>query len=350
MPDIVIVGGGQAGLALGQGLKEHGADFVILDRSPEPGWVWRQRYSSLKLFTPSQYSSLPGLPIPLAKDTYLTKDQVADYLRNYARHFDLPVENGVTVNSLVRHDTGFRLETSRGRMTANRVVVAAGQTPWRPDFAGALDPDVLQLHSADYKDPLQLPPGDVIVVGAGNSGAQIAEELTESHTVYLSYEELPKQFPQRYLGKDIFFWFMLWGVMSKKRDPKRPGERAGGAVPLIGGQLREMLKDGRIRRLPRTRGCEGGHLAFADGTVRRPDTVIWSTGYRYKLDWLMPEATDSLGLPIHVRGVSPVPNLYYIGLQDQYRKSSGFIGFLRPDVDYLVKQLFPAVGVQPRTG
>lgn len=339
MYDIVVIGGGQAGLAVGQALDANKANFLIVDSQPETGWVWRQRYGSLKLFTPSQYSNLPGMPLSLSKDSYPTKDQIANYLQSYAGYFHLPIRHNVHVEMLTPVADGFLLETNEGPIRAKKVVVATGKVPWRPVCSDQLGPDVLQLHSSEYKSPSQIPEGAVAVVGGGNSGAQIAEELAETHKVSLSYEILPKYFPQRWLGKDIFFWLILIGVMIKKRDPERPGERAGGAVPRIGGDLDAKLKSGVITELPGVESAGENCLYFKGGKSIRPRTIIWSTGFRYDFDWIKAKMVDDEGLPLHLRGVSPVRNLFYIGLTDQYRKSSGFLGFLHEDVNFLISQI-----------
>jgi putative flavoprotein involved in K+ transport len=187
--DVVVVGGSQAGLAIAWHLARHGRRFVVLEAAPELGHSWRSRWDSLKLFTPAQYDALPGMAFPAPADTYPTKDPVADYLQTYAAAFDLPVRLNAKVTELRRLDDGsFELRAGEETYRARQVVVATGpfHVPFVPPQAHGLDPSVTQLHSADYRNPQALPDGAVLVVGGGNSGFQIAEELAATRTVDLS--------------------------------------------------------------------------------------------------------------------------------------------------------------------
>ena len=179
--DVLVIGGGQAGLAMGYRLAQRELRFLIVDSGPEIGHVWRSRWDSLRLFTSGRYDNLPGLPFPAAADTYPGKDEVADYLGAYAAAFELPVRLDTTVTSMTRNGDGkYLVKAGSDELEAAQVVVATGpfQTPFTPPVAADLPPDVHQLHSADYRRPEQLPPGRVLVVGAANSGCQIALELS----------------------------------------------------------------------------------------------------------------------------------------------------------------------------
>jgi len=184
----VIVGGGQAGLAVGYHLARRGRRFVILDASQRTGDSWRQRWDSLHLFTPARYDGLPGMPFPAPAFSYPTKDQVADYLEAYAIRFDLPVRSGVRVDRLSRDGDRYVVAAGDSRILADHVVVASGahHKPRIPAFAVDLDPRILQLDPNRYRDPSQLPAGGVLVVGAGNSGAEIAFEVSRTHPTWLS--------------------------------------------------------------------------------------------------------------------------------------------------------------------
>jgi putative flavoprotein involved in K+ transport len=206
--DVVVIGGSQAGLATGYHLAKRGLSFVILEAGPEIGNAWRSRWDSLKLFTPSQYGGLPGMPFPSPKDTYPSKDDVAAYLESYVSAFDLPVRCNARVTSLTEHDGGYLVTTVDEEFAATQVVVATGpfQVPLVPAIADRLDEAVLQIHSASYRNPTQLPEGQVLVVGGGNSGFQIAEELAATRRVDLAVGKRVLSLPQRFLGKDLFWW------------------------------------------------------------------------------------------------------------------------------------------------
>jgi putative flavoprotein involved in K+ transport len=235
--DVVVVGGGQAGLAMAWHLAQQGLRFVVLEAGPEVGHIWRNRWDSLKLFTPAQYDNLPGMAFPAPDDTYPTKDPVADYLRDYAKAFDLPVRLNAKVIELRRREDGsFEVHTAAEVFRARQVVVATGpfQVPFVPPPARGLDPSVPQLHSADYRNPQALPPqGRVVVVGGGNSGFQIAEELAATRTVDLSIATRYPMLPQRLGGRDLFWWLTRLGLL-RVTVTSRPGT----ATPPVVGEGR----------------------------------------------------------------------------------------------------------------
>jgi putative flavoprotein involved in K+ transport len=224
--DVVVVGGSQAGLAMAWHLAQQGRRFVVLEAAPELGHVWRSRWDSLKLFTPAQYDALPGMAFPAPVDTYPTKDPVADYLQAYAAAFDLPVRLNARVTDLRRVGDAFEVRTADASYRALQVVVATGpfQVPFIPPPAATLDPSVTQVHSADYRNPQALPAGPVLVVGGGNSGFQIAEELAATRTVDLSIATTYPMLPQRLAGRDLFWWLTRLGLL-RVTVTSRPGRR-----------------------------------------------------------------------------------------------------------------------------
>ena len=204
--DVLVIGGGQAGLAMGYHLAQSGRSFQIVDAGAEIGGTWRSRWDSLRLFTSGRYDNLPGLPFPAGPDTYPGKDDVASYLQAYAAKFGLPVRLNTNVTSLTRSGGGYVAKAGGEVLEARQVVVATGpfQVPFIPPIAEALDPGVHQIHSAHYRRPQSVPPGKVLVVGAANSGCQIAHELSATHRVELSVGQRLPAIPQRPLGRDIW--------------------------------------------------------------------------------------------------------------------------------------------------
>ncbi|MGK5114970.1 MULTISPECIES: flavin-containing monooxygenase [unclassified Geodermatophilus] len=332
--DVLVVGAGQAGLALGHHLAARGADFLLLDAGPEIGSSWRSRWDSLRLFSPAQYDSLPGLPFPAPADTHPGKDDVADYLAQYAAHFALPVRLNSPVLRLHRDADGtFAAATPAGTLRARQVVVATGpfQTPHVPALADRLDPLVPQLHSAGYRNPTQLPgAGRVLVVGAANSGLQIAAELGATQAVTVAVGTRPTELPQRIAGRDLFSWLSAVGfftVPAHTRIARRL--RARGDL-VIGTRSRELRRRG-IDFRPRLTDLAGRTARFADGTAVDVDAVVWATGYRPDHSWLHVPGVVVDGQVRHTAGVTDVPGLYVLGLPWQTCRGSALLGFVGAD-------------------
>ncbi|CRK56626.1 monooxygenase, putative [Alloactinosynnema sp. L-07] len=330
--DVLVVGAGQAGLAMGYELTQAGLDFLIVDGAAEVGQSWRRRWDSLRLFTPARYSSLPGLAFPAPATHLPDKDEVAAYLADYARHFALPLRLDAGVRELRRADGGrFEAVTDRGILTAKSVVVATGpfQTPAVPAFANQLPPEILQVHTAHYRNPDQLPDGPVLVVGAGNSGVQIAGELARTRTVTLAVGTRQPALPQRFLGRDLFSWLDRLGVMRVPAQ-SRLGRRMRERDPLIGTSLRDLERQG-VRLTGRV---------TADGSRVDATTIVWATGYRPDYAWLtVPDSVGANGEPRHNAGVSPIPGLYYLGLPYQRTRGSALLGWVGHDATHLMDHL-----------
>jgi putative flavoprotein involved in K+ transport len=243
--DVVVVGGSQSGLAMAWHLQRQGLSFVVLEAGPEVGHVWRSRWDSLKLFTPAQYDALPGMAFPAPADTYPTKDPVADYLQAYVTAFDLPVRVNARATSLTRTDGGFEVQAGGQTHRARQVVVATGpfQVHFVPPMAAKLDASVAQLHSADYRNPQALPAGPALVVGGGNSGFQIAEELAATRTVDLSIATTYPMLPQRLGGRDLFWWLTRLGLL-RVTVTSRPGRRMSRRDFVIGTNRRRLERAG----------------------------------------------------------------------------------------------------------
>jgi putative flavoprotein involved in K+ transport len=344
--DVVVVGGSQAGLAMAWHLTQQGLRFAVLEAAPELGHTWRSRWDSLKLFTPAQYDALPGMAFPAAADTYPTKDPVAEYLQAYAAAFDLPVRLNAKVTELRRLDDGsFQVHTADAIYRAGQVVVATGpfQVPFVPPPAAKLDPSVTHIHSGDYRNPQALPEGPVLVVGGGNSGFQIAEELAATRTVDLSIATTSPMLPQRRAGRDLFWWLTRLGLMRVTVD-SRLGRRMSRREFIIGTNRRRLERAG-VRFRPRLVDADGRTVRFADhSTLEDVGVVVWATGYRSDYAWIHIPGVVREGHVVHRRGVSEVPGLYFLGLSWQHTRGSALLGFVNDDAAYLADRIATDLG------
>jgi len=342
--DVVVVGGGQAGLAVGYHLRELGLRSVILDAGPDIGHVWRSRWDSLALFTPTQYSGLPGMDFPGDRDTYPSRDDVAKYLQSYAAAFDLPVRWNARVTSLTKDDDGYQVATGSEVLLTSQVVVATGpfQVPFVPEVASGLDATVVQIHSAHYRSPAQLPEGTVLVVGGGNSGFQIAEELAVTKNVDLAVGTRMPALPQRFLGRDLFWWLSRLGVMGVSLE-SRVGRKMAKRDVLIGSSRRRLRRAGVTFR-KRFERAEGKRAVFADEGQLDVDAVVWATGYRPGFSWIdVPRVTDENGRILHRRGVTGAPGLYFVGLPWQHTRGSALLGFVGEDAAFIATAIAASV-------
>jgi len=337
---VVVVGGGQAGLAIGYFLSQQGCDFTILEAAAEPAAAWRERWDSLKLFTSARYSGLPGLAFPGDPDRYPTRDEVVDYLTEYARHFDLPVRFGSRVGSSSKAGERYVVAAGNRTYVADQVVVATGpfQVPVVPQLAADLALEVLQLHSSDYRSADQIPGGSVLVVGGGNSGFQIAEELAETHNVHLSIGSRQKPLPQRVLGRDLF-WFLDATGLIRKSAKSRIGRKLAGRDTLIGPRPGKRVRRHGVQPHGRAVEADGTSVGFDDGSRLDVRTVIWATGFRIDHTWIDLPIFDGEGRLVHRRGVTDSPGLYFLGLTWQYTRGSALIGFVKEDAEHIAKQI-----------
>jgi putative flavoprotein involved in K+ transport len=337
--EVIVVGGGQAGLAMSYFLRRQGRDFTILEGADQPAAAWRRRWDSLRLFTPARYSALPGLAFPGDPDRYPTRDEVASYLANYARKLELPVQLGSRVRSLRRVDDTYVLETDERTYEAEQVVGATGafQVPRLPAIADRLDPSVVQLHSGEYRSPSDVPEGPVLVVGGGNSGFQIAEELAVSREVHLAIGSRQTPLPQRLLGRDLFWYLEATGLIRKNVD-SRIGRRLSGRDTLIGSTPRAIRRRG-VQIHPRAVAAEGSRLTFSDGAELDVGAIIWATGFRSDYSWIDASVFDERGALVHRRGVTESPGLYFLGLTWQYTRGSALLGWVKDDAEYLAQRI-----------
>jgi putative flavoprotein involved in K+ transport len=327
----VIIGGGQAGLSVGYHLSRRGLPFVILDAHRRIGDAWRLRWDSLRLFTPARYDGLAGMPFPANGDSFPTKDQMADYLESYAAKFKLPVRTGVKVDALSRERGRFVVRAGDATFESDNVVVAMGshQKPRTPAFARDLDPKIVQVHSLDYRSPSQLRDGNVLIVGVGNSGADIALEVARTHRTCLAGKEsghVPfriETFAGRFILIRIvrFIGHHILTVATPIGRRLRPTLRFQ-AAPLIRVKPQDLVAAG-IERVSRVAGVKDGRPLLEDGRVLDVANVIWCTGFTNGFSWIDLPIMGTDGEPVYERGIVPtVPGLYFVGLNFLYSMTS----------------------------
>ena len=343
--EVAVVGAGQAGLAMGYFLRQQGREFVILERTDHVAPQWRERWDSLKLFTSRRYDGLPGMQFPGEPDGYPSRDEVVAYLDSYAQAFDLPIRLSSDVRALRHEGDVFALETSGGDVIADQVVVATGpfQQPRLPAVGEALSDDVVQFHSTRYRNPSDLPAGRTLVVGGGNTGYQIAEELTRSREVHLAVGGRQLPLPQRLLGRDLFWWLTKTGLIDKTVETKI-GQRAKGRPDTLVGSSPRKAKRLGITLRPRVTGASGRAVTFSDGGDVEVDGVVWATGFASDHSWLDLPITDDSGCVVHRRGVSDVPGLYMLGMPWQYTRGSALLGWVKDDAQFIAQRIAERAG------
>jgi putative flavoprotein involved in K+ transport len=348
--EVAAIGGSQAGLAMGHYLVQRRRRFAIFERGDSIAPAWRERWDSLKLFTPRGYSALPGLPFPGDPDDYPTRDEVIAYLEQYAETFELPIELNSEVRRLTHEDGRFVLDIDGRRVTADQVVVATGpfQTPFVPALTEELDREVWQVHSTGYRRPGDVPEGTVLVVGGGNTGFQIAKELSATHKVLLSVGSKQKPLPQRVAGRDLFWWLTKTGLIHKTVE-SRLGQRLKDRDTLIGSSPRELKRRYGVELKPRARDASGHTVRFEDGSALEANAIIWATGYRPDYSWIDLPVLDSNGRLRHRRGVTDVPGLSFLGLTWQWTRGSALIGWVKDDAAFLAERIAASDGGKTRS-
>lgn len=344
----LVIGGSQAGLAVGYYLRQRRLSFVILDDNDRIGDAWRKRWDSLRLFTPGRYDGLPGMPFPGSPSSFPGKNEIAEYLEAYAHEFELPVQTGTRVDRLAKAGTHFEVFCGERRLVAENVVVATGafSIPRTPPFARDLDENIVQLHSKEYRNPSQIQEGGVLVVGAGNSGAEIAIELAPDHQIWLSGRDTGQEptragsLPDRVVTP--IMWFVATRLTVKSRLGRKLRDRffdPPRGIPL-GRVRRKDFAAARIERVPRVTGVRKGCPVLEDGRLLKVANVVWCTGFTQKFDWIDLPLPMHNGFPIHDRGVvTSCPGLYFVGLPFLYSLSSALVGGVGRDAGHIVAHI-----------
>jgi putative flavoprotein involved in K+ transport len=346
--ETIVIGGGQAGLSTGYFLKQQGADFIILDANQRVGDSWRQRWDSLRLFTPARYNGLAGMPYPAPAHYFPTKDEMADFLETYANQFELPVRTGMRVERLWRQGERFALKAGELQFEADNVVVAMAnyQQPIVPSFAGELDTRIIQLHSSEYRNPSQLQEGGLLIAGAGNSGSEIGMELASRHQTWISGRntgQLPFRIEStaaRFLWRPLVLRFLFHRVLTVQTPmgrKTRPKVVARGG-PLIRVKAEDMAAAG-IKRVAKTVGVRDGLPVLEDGHILEVKNVIWCTGFHPGFSWIdLPVHGDHE--PKHERGiVADEPGLYFTGLHFLSSLSSAMIHGAERDARFIAQAI-----------
>jgi putative flavoprotein involved in K+ transport len=347
---VIVIGAGQSGLSVGYHLARRGISFVIIDANERIGDSWRSRWDSLHLFSPARYDGLDGMRFPGPVHAFPTKDEMADFLATYAAQFGLPVRNGVKVDTLLRQGDRYIVTAGNRRFESAHVVVATGgfRHPRVPPFAHELDPGIVQFHSSAYRNPAQLKKGGVLIVGAGNSGSEIAKELaSHGHQVWMSGRDtghIPFRiagFFGRHLLVRLVVGFVFYHVLTtstpigRKARPKVISQ--GG--PLIRVKPKDLLALG-VEFAPRTAAIKDGMPVLANGRVLDVMNVVWCTGYEPGFSWIQLPAFGGNSEPAHTRGVvKGEPGLYFVGLEFLYSMASGMVQGVGRDARHVVDQI-----------
>ncbi|AOO60509.1 MULTISPECIES: flavin-containing monooxygenase [Bacillus amyloliquefaciens group] len=342
MYDTIVIGAGQAGISVGYYLRKSKQKFIILDKSHEVGESWKNRYDSLVLFTSRMYSSLPGMQLEGDQHGLPSKNEIAAYLKKYVERFEIPIQLRTEVISVQKLNNYFLIKTNREEYQTKNLVVAAGpfHTPNIPSISKDVAGHIRQLHSSQYKHSKKLAPGNVLVVGGGNSGAQIAVELSKERVTYLACSKKPVYFPLWIGKRSIFWWFDKLGVLQASHTSILGKFIQKKGDPIFGYELKHAIRQKKIILKQRVIAGKQNEVIFKDSSSLEVNNVIWATGFKNPLWWMKIEGVlDKEGRIIHHRGVSAAEGLYFIGLPWQHRRGSALLQGVGNDAEYIVKQM-----------
>lgn len=343
MLDFLVIGGAQAGLSIAYHLKAAGKNFLVVDGGNEIGASWLNRWDSLKLFTPTEYNHLPGLKFSSPKGHYPDKYEVANYFNDYVKQFDIPVQLNTLITSVKKTENGFLITHKNGELKAKQIIIATGpfHTPYTPPCHSKLSNDVLQMHSNYYKGLQQLQSGDALVVGGGDSGYQILDEISKDgkRTVYFSGDTTVKSLPQKFLGKTLWWWFSLIGFLKFNKYSAIGKRIKGFTQPVIGTDVKEILSRENVKILGRTKDAMNHTLFFEKRKVETIKNIVWATGYRPNFTWVEGLELDEDNYPKNYRGICNIEGLYFLGLPWMYTRGSATLGGVANDAEYLKSEI-----------
>ena len=343
MLEYIIIGGAQAGLSMAYHLTQMKKDFIVVDGGDEIGGSWLSRWDSLKLFTPTEYNHLPGLNMEGPKGHYPTKYEVAEYFKAYVKEFNINVQLNTLITQVKKTEEGFHIQHADGEFLAKNVIVATGpfHTPYTPPCHKKLSESIIQMHSNYYKNPGQLQEGDALVVGGGDSGYQILNEISKSgdRKVFFSGDTTVKSLPQMFLGKTLWWWLLLVGFLSFNKYSWIGKRISRITQPVIGTDVKEILSRPNVIITGRTKDALNETVYFDKDKVSTIKNIVWATGYRPNFEWIEGLELDADHYPKNYRGVSNIDGLYFIGLPWMYTRGSATLGRVSKDADYLAKYI-----------
>lgn len=343
MLDFVIIGAAQAGLSIAYELKQRGYTFLILDKEEEIGASWLNRWDSLKLFTPAEFNNLKGFEFPAPKGSYPDKYEVADYFKRYVEHFNFPVQLNTLVTEVKKEKDIFEIFHSQGKTMARNLVVATGpfHIPYTPRFAENISDDVVQFHSNYYENPDQLQDGKSLVVGDGDSGFQILNEISEAthKTVYFSGNTSVQTLPQEFLGKTLWWWFTKTGFLSICKDSWLGQKIINSRQPIIGTDVKEIISRENVECVGFAQNADDDVIETEKKKLKDVKNIVWATGYRPNFEWIKGLELDKNAYPIHERGVSHMKGLYFIGLPWLHTRASATLGGVKEDAEYIANHI-----------
>lgn len=339
MLDFVIVGAAQAGLSMAYHLKQMNKSFLMVDGGDEVGASWLSRWDSLTLFTPTEYNHLPGLKFDAPKGYYPNKHEVANYFKHYATTYGFNIQLNTLINSVKKTEHSFVLEHDAGKIEAQNVIVATGpfHTPYTPPCHTKISDSILQMHSNYYKGPHQLTNGDTLVVGGGDSGYQILDEISAqtAYKVYFSGDTNVKSIPHQFLGKTLWWWFTLIGFLKFNKYSWIGKKISAITQPVIGTDVKAILNRNNVEAVGRTKDAINTTIEFDKKKVNSIKNIVWATGYRPNFKWIEGLELDENNYPKNYRGVSNIEGLYFIGLPWMYTRGSATLGGVANDAQYL---------------
>lgn len=339
MLDYVVIGGAQAGLSMAYHLSKMNKTFLILDGNSQIGASWLNRWDSLRLFTPTEYNHLPGLKFDAAKGHYPSKFEVANYFKQYVEKFNISIQLDTLVTAVSKTKDGFNVTHNQGSILAKNVIVATGpfHIPYTPPCHTKISDSIVQMHSNYYKRKEQLQDGDTLVVGGGDSGYQILNEISKntSSKVYFSGDTNVRSLPQQFLGKTLWWWFKRIGFLSYNKYSWIGKKLNSTTQPVIGTNVKEILSRSNVLAVGRTKDAMNEDVFFEQEKVNTIKNIVWATGYRPNFAWIEGLELDADGYPKNFRGVSNIEGLYFIGLPWMYTRGSATLGGVAKDAKYL---------------